>query len=125
VSRHPADRAALEALAEAYLAGGAPGLAVSAIDRAPDQVKGVVRIADARARALTELGRPEAALATQRRVLEACEKTSCSPSLVARAERRARWLGELVRQGIDPLAEPERTLLAYRVAVREVRLDGP
>jgi len=112
-------------LTEAYLAGGAPGLAVSAIDRAPEEVRETVGIADARARALTELGRPEAALATQRRVLEACAKAACSPNLVARAERRARWLGELVRQGIDPLAEPERTLFAYRVAVREVRLDGP
>jgi len=111
-------------LTEAYLAGGAPGLAVAAIDRAPEQVKNAVHVADAKARALTELGSPEAALATERRVLDACVKEVCSPTLVARAERRTRWLAELVREGIDPLSEPERTLVAYRIAVREVRLDG-
>ena len=123
VSRNPRDLEALETLVEAYLERQAPGLAGAALDRAPLELKQRARIADARARVLTELGLPGPALAAEERVFEACEVEACSTALLARAERRARWLRELVRLGVeDSLDDPERALLAYRLAVREVRL---
>jgi hypothetical protein len=123
VSKNPGDPAALETLVEAYLERQAPGLAEAALDRAPLELKQRAKIADARARVLTELGLPEPALAWEERVFEACNLEPCSAALLARAERRARWLRELVRLGVDDaLLDPEKTFLAYRLAVREVRL---
>lgn len=125
VSRNPADANALHALADAYLERAAPGLAQAALDRAPAAVQISARIADARARSLTDLGLPEPALAAQQRALEACAEEACPPAMLARAERRARWLKELVRLGVeDSLADPEKTELAYRLAMREVRLSS-
>jgi hypothetical protein len=125
VSRNPADAKALQSLADAYLERSAPGLAQAALDRAPTRIRESAPIADARARSLSDLGLPEPALAAQQQALEACAEETCSPAMLARAERRARWLKELVRLGVeDSLADPEKTLLAYRLAVREVRLSS-
>jgi hypothetical protein len=60
----------------------------------------------------------------QRRMLDACTEAQCSPALLGRAQRRERLLSELVRQGVeDPKQDPNRTLLAYRISMREVTLD--
>jgi hypothetical protein len=124
VSAHPNDSAALEELAEEYLTRGAPGLAQAALDRAPEAVRARPAIADARARSLSELGLARLALTAQKDVLSSCEQQPCSRGLVGRAERRARFLTQMVRLGVeDPSEQPNRALLAYRLAVREVSLD--
>jgi hypothetical protein len=128
VSRAPANIEALAALAESYLERSAPGLAQAALDRAPDALRGRARIADLRARSLFDLGLVAPALASQERALEACSNRaeSCSNAMLARAERRARWLRELARLRVDDnLADPAAASLAYRLATREVRLAVP
>jgi hypothetical protein len=124
VSAHPEDAPALARLADVYLAHSAPGVAHAALERAPRRVKELPEIADARARTLWQLGFSHAALDLQRRMLDACTETECSPSLLGRAQRRERLLSELVRQGVeDPRQDPSLTLLAYRISMREVTLD--
>ena len=124
VSAHPGDAAALAQLADAYLEHSAPGLAQAALARAPSAVRDLPPIADARARTLWQLGFAEAALEAQRRMLDTCTVVTCSPSLLGRAQRRERLLSELVRRGVDdPIRDPHRSELAYRVSMREVTLD--
>ncbi|MBI3205944.1 MAG: hypothetical protein HYZ29_30690 [Myxococcales bacterium] len=124
VSAHPEDAAALAALADAYLEHSAPGLAQAALARAPRSIRDLPPIADARARTLWQLGFAEPALEAQRRMLDTCTVVHCSPALLGRAQRRERLLSELVRRGVDdPLRDPARSELAYRVSMREVTLD--
>jgi hypothetical protein len=124
VSRAPEDAAALGVLVDAYLARRAPGLAQAALDRAPAQIRDFPAIADARARTLSALGRADIALGLQERVLVACSTLPCSHELVGRAERRARFLTEMVRLGVDdPRTDPELALVAYRRSSRQARLD--
>ncbi|MEZ4222625.1 MAG: hypothetical protein R3B13_16915 [Polyangiaceae bacterium] len=124
VSRAPEDGAALVELTDEYLSRGAPGLAAATLDRAPDQLKDRALVADARARTLTELGNASVALDAQRKALDACSKESCSRALLAKGERRMRVLSEMVRMGVnDSVLEPNRALVAYRIAVREVALE--
>ena len=119
------DSAALSDLVDAYLATGSPGLAEAAIDRAPTSVRALPQVADARARTLADLGLAAVALSVQRGALQACAERPCTRTLVARAERRAEWLSELVRLGVDDAAsEPRRARIAYHLAVREVRLEA-
>lgn len=124
VALHPEDVSALARLADAYLERSAPGLAEAALQRAPEAVRGQPRIVDARACALSSLGKPRLALRLERSVLAQCEKTSCSRDLTGHAAQRAQWLEELVRMGVhDPVRQPRLALLAYRRSVREVALD--
>jgi hypothetical protein len=124
VSKDPRDAVALSELVDAYLERSAPGLAQAALDRAPAQIRDFPAIADARARTLSALGRADIALGLQERVLTACSSLPCSHELVGRAERRARFLSEMVRLGVDdPRAEPELALVAYRRSSRQARLD--
>ena len=124
VSTHPEDADALRTLAETYLTHHAPGLAQAALERAPSAVRELPAIADARARTLSVLGRSDAALSVQERVLAACSEKPCSRELLGRATRRARFLNEMVRMGVDdPREQPELALVAYRRASREARLD--
>jgi hypothetical protein len=124
VSRNPEDAAALRALVQGYLEHRAPGLAQAALDRAPQQVLDLPAIADARAQTLSALGRTDIALGVQQRMLASCAATPCSPELIGRAARRARFLSEMVRLGIgDPREQPELALVAYRRSSREARLD--
>src|SRR5690606_39024695 len=116
--------AALHDLVNAYLARRAPGLAQAALDRAPTQVRELPAIADARARTLSTLGRADIALDVQESVLTACKSLPCSSELVGRATRRARFLSEVVRLGVDdPSEHPELALVAYRRSSRQARLD--
>jgi hypothetical protein len=124
VSRDPDDAQALRALVGTYLEHRAPGLAQAALDRAPVKVRDLPAIADARAQALSALGRTEIALGVQQRMLATCAATPCSPELLGRASRRARFLSEMVRLGVDdPREQPELALVAYRRSSREARLD--
>lgn len=124
VSTNPGDLPALSRLADLYLSHSAPGAAHAALERAPTSVRNEPAIADARARTLWQLGFTQAALDAQRRVLDTCVETACSPSLLGRAQRRERLLSELVRQGVeDPKQDPNLTSLAYRISMREVTLD--
>jgi len=126
VSRAPSNVEALTALAESYLEREAPGLAQAALDRAPPEVQGRARVADLRARSLVDRGFVAPALASEERALQICGKEQCSTALLARAERRLRWLRELARLKVDDnLADPVAATLAYRLATREVRLAVP
>lgn len=123
-SAAPDDAEALVALTHHYLDHSAPGLAQAALDRAPQSVRELPRVADARARTLWAMGFVPAALELQRSVLADCEVRACSRSLVGRAQRRERLLSELVRLGVeDPKLSPDRALVAYWRSSREVRLD--
>jgi hypothetical protein len=125
VSSSPTDAEALAALVGAYLERRAPGLAQAALDRAPEQVREIPAIADARVRTLSALGRADIALDVQRRVLASCAEQNCSPTLRGRAEHRARVLDEMVRMGaLDPKHQPELALIAYRRATRVARLEA-
>lgn len=124
VSHRPDDAVALSVLVDAYLEHRAPGLAQAALDRAPVQVRDLPAIADARARTLSALGRADIALDVQEKVLVACASLPCSQELMGRATRRARFLSEMVRLGVDDAREqPELALVAYRRSSREARLD--
>ncbi|SRR5690606_29611842 len=123
VGRHPEDPAALHALVEAYLSREAAGLAQSALDRAPESLRRRPEIADLRVRTLTELGLPQLAFAVQNAVLAACSRAGCTPELVGRGRHRLEWLRRMLELDVgDPRLEPERVLLAYRLASRQVRL---
>lgn len=124
VALHPHDAHALAQLADAYLERSAPGLAEAALEHAPAAVREEPRIADARARALSLLGKPRLALEVQRSVLARCDESPCPRALAARASQRAGWLAELIRMGVrDPERQPRLAELAYRRSVREVALD--
>lgn len=124
VSAHPEDGAALAELTSHYLDRSAPGVAYAALERAPRAVRAEPAIADARARALMQLGFTQAALEAQRKMLDSCTEAQCSPALLGRAQRRERLLSELARHGVeDPKQDPNLTLLAYRISMREVTLD--
>jgi hypothetical protein len=124
VSLRPDDAQALRALVETYLEHRAPGLAQAALDRAPAQLRDLPAIADARAQTLAALGRADIALGLEQRVLASCAEEPCSFALMGRATRRARFLSEMVRLGVDdPRAQPELALVAYRRSSREARLE--
>jgi hypothetical protein len=107
-----------------YLERGAPGLAQAALDRAPIELRNSPELAHRRARALTELGHPQLAFAAEQVALAGCAEADCSPVLEAHAARRLAWLRQMLRLDVgDPRLEPERALLAYRLASREVRLQ--
>jgi hypothetical protein len=128
VSRSPDDTGALEALVEAYLERSAPGLAQAALYRAPAALRSSARVADLEARSLSGLGLAEQALASQERALLACAHPTetCSNRMLVHAERRVRWLRELVRLKVDDrLPGSAAASIAYRLAVREVRLAVP
>jgi hypothetical protein len=128
VSRSPDDADALEALVDAYLERSAPGLAQAALYRAPAALRSSARVADLEARSLSGLGLEEQALASQERALLACAppSASCSNRMLVHAERRVRWLRELVRLKVDDrLPGSAAASIAYRLAVREVRLAEP
>jgi hypothetical protein len=129
VSRSPDDADALQSLVEAYLARSAPGLAQAALDRASPAIHGLARVADLEARSLSALGLAEAALVSQERAIATCTESRsepCSNAMLVHAERRVRWLRELVRLSVDDrLPGSAAASLAYRLAVREVRLAVP
>jgi len=124
VGKEPTNSVALHALVEAYLVHKAPGLAQAALDRAPEAVRHQPSIADQRVRTLTLLGHPQLAFAAQNAVLAECSLSDCTRELVGRGRHRLEWLRQLLEMDIaDPRAEPNRALLAYRLASRQVALE--
>lgn len=129
---HPADPVAAHDLAQAYLDEHQPGLAVVWIEGAEPSVRGDVRVRHVLARALVDQGRDEEALARERQVVAGCESTAsggtapagCDSVLLASAVRRVNILQALVALGIeDAQAQPEASLVAYRNATREARVQ--
>ena len=121
----PSDEIARRELAQAYLDARSPGLAVRAVESAPEAVRRMPRIEHLYARALTENGQSGDALRAERRALAACDKApgSCETWFLAAATRRADILAELVHFGIeDAQAHPERSAVAYHNATRQARL---
>lgn len=124
VGADPGDSASLQALVDEYLERGAPGLAQAALDRAPAELRDLPELAHRRARTLTELGYPQLAFAAEQVAIAGCAKSECSPVLEAHAARRLAWLRQMLRLDVgDPNRDPERALLAYRLASREVRVQ--
>jgi hypothetical protein len=119
ISRH--DATSLRELAQGYLDAGAPGLALSAIDGAPADIKHEVHVEHVYARALLDSGRASAALVAEEGVLRACEDQPCDTWLIASATRRADILRELEKLGVDDAqAYPESASVAYHAATRQV-----
>jgi hypothetical protein len=119
------DDTKLRTLAQAYLDAHAPGLALAIIERAPDGVRGRVKVEHLYARALLEEGHAQDALAVERTVLKTCTMADgmCDAWLIASARRRADILEELVGLGVeDARADPEASAVAYHNATREARL---
>lgn len=124
VGTDPDNSVALHALVQAYLNHNAPGLAQAALDHAPPEIRHTPSIADLRVQTLAQLGHPQLAFAAQSAVLAECSRGGCDPQLEGRGRHRLRWLRQMVELGIgDPRLEPERALLAYRLASRQVRLE--
>ncbi|HEU5074337.1 MAG TPA: hypothetical protein VFU02_09190 [Polyangiaceae bacterium] len=124
VGKDPTNAVVLHALVEAYLQRQAPGLAQAALDRAPPEVRHQPSIADQRVRTLTSLGHPQLAFAAQNAVLAECSRSECTHELVGRGRHRLEWLRQLLEMDIaDPRTEPNRALLAYRLASRQVTLE--
>ena len=124
VGKEPTNAVALHALVEAYLVHKAPGLAQAALDRAPPALRHQPSIADQRVRTLTLLGHPQLAFAAQSAVLAECSRSECTRELVGRGRHRLEWLRQLLEMEIaDPRTEPNRALLAYRLASRQVALE--
>ncbi|HEY1955832.1 MAG TPA: hypothetical protein VGH28_09465 [Polyangiaceae bacterium] len=118
------DAASMKDLAQAYLDASAPGLAVAAIEGAPDDVRHDVYVEHTYARALIDSGRASDALVAEQRVLDACDKQGCDAWLLASAMRRSDILRELEKLGIDDAqAHPESAAVAYHAATREARLS--
>jgi thioredoxin-like negative regulator of GroEL len=121
VAAHPEDGDALFSLSRSYLERGSPGLALAALDRAPEPVRQSARIAHLRSVALLHEGRASEALVSERAVIASCEKQHCAPWLLASALRHEQFLAELVEQGVeDYKRDPDATEIASRKLSRNV-----
>ena len=117
------DASSLRDLAQGYLDANAPGLAVAAIETAPESLQHDVYVEHTYARALIDSGRASDALVAEQHVLATCDRQSCDSWLLASAMRRADILKELEKLGIDDAqAHPESAAVAYHAATREARL---
>lgn len=129
VAATPADAKTVRELAQAYLDGHQPGMALVTIERAPLSIREDPTVEHVYARALLDQGRSADALAAERRVLARCadpsvEVAACSSYLIASATRRADILEQLVQLGVeDANAHPEASSLAYQNATRQVSLS--
>lgn len=123
VAAAPDDAAALAALAERYVAEGAPGLALAAIAGATPAARADEAVLTASARAWLAEGQSAEALAASRRAVAACEAHGCAAWRAARAETVASYCEALVDAGIDdPVANPDSARRAWSRAAREIRL---
>jgi hypothetical protein len=129
----PGDPEADRALAQAYLDGGQPGLAVALLRDVALAMgdEGGVRTRHLYGRALIEDGRGLEALSIEQGVVGACAPlvegrpaaVGCDATLLASALRRVDILRELAALGVsDVVAHPEAALIAYQNATREVRV---
>jgi hypothetical protein len=115
VALDPDSAEKLEALCSAYLERKSPGFALAAIHRAPETVRDQPVIHYHWARALLYEGHASDALAKQRKVLDSCHTSGCSPWLMASAMRQEAFLAALVAHGVEDFRrDPGRTVEAYR-----------
>ena len=133
------DAASLKDLAQGYLDAQAPGLAVAAVEAAPEGVRHDVYVEHTYARALIDSGRASDALVAEQRVVDKCDRAArseaehgessadgkaCDAWLFASAMRRTDILRELEKLGVDDAqAHPETAAVAYHAATREARLS--
>ncbi|MGK4008587.1 hypothetical protein WMF31_38620 [Sorangium sp. So ce1036] len=110
-------------LAAAYLEHGQPGLASSALDAAPHEVRALPEAAHLSARALFRRGRAREALAAAEQASAACSSGACPAWLAAKTARQRALLEQIVAAGVeDPQADPAAVLAAYERGASEVRL---
>lgn len=122
-ARH--DATSLRELAQGYLDAGAPGLAVSAIESAPQTLRSDPRVEHTYARSLLDSGRASDALVAEQNVLKTCDERGCDTWLLASAMRRADILKELEKLGVDDAqAYPESASVAYHAATRQARFSS-
>ncbi|WP_437675215.1 hypothetical protein [Sorangium sp. So ce131] len=124
-ARYAADPtpANVTALAAAYLERDQPGLAASALDAAPREVRTRPEAAHLAARAHFRRGRAADALAAAEQVSAACAVDACPAWLAAKAARHRAFLEQLVAAGVeDPQADPIAVRAAYERSASEVRL---
>ncbi|WP_437755239.1 hypothetical protein [Sorangium sp. So ce1389] len=111
------------ALAAAYLERDQPGLASSALDAAPREVRALPVTAHLAARALLRRGRVRDALAAAEQASAACATGACPAWLAAKSEHQRAFLEQLVAAGVeDPQTAPEAARAAYERSTSEVRL---
>lgn len=123
VARSPEDQVAVLQLTQALLDQGAPGLALTVLERSPSLTQQSPAVADLAATAELRNGHNRLALAMTQRTLELCEQQSCNGVTIARSLRREALLRAALADGIEDIdANPEATARAYRKAVRQVRL---
>lgn len=125
VATSPEDEASRLALIQAYIEARAPGMAIHAVETAPQTSQVSPKMQHVYARALVEEGRSEDALRAERLVLDGCavRADACDTWFLAAATRRADILGELVHLGVeDAQAYPEMSAVAYANATRQARL---
>jgi hypothetical protein len=115
VARQPLNVEKLALLCSAYLDRDASGFAIAAVHRAPVEVRNQPIIRHLWARALLHGGHAKEALAKQREAISSCERSPCSPWLLANAMRHEAFLSAMVARGVeDYRRDPNETLLAYR-----------
>ncbi|WP_437646451.1 hypothetical protein [Sorangium sp. So ce362] len=115
--------ASVTALAAAYLEREQPGLASSALDAAPREVRELPEAAHLSARALLRRGRVSDALAAAEQASAACANGGCPAWLEAKSERQRAFLEQLVAAGVeDPQIDATTVRAAYERSASEVRL---
>lgn len=118
--------ASVTALAAAYLERDQPGLASSALDAAPGDVRALPEAAHLSARALVHRGRVRDALAAAEQASAACATGACPAWLAAKSEHQRAFLEQLVAAGVeDPqvdAAAARAALDAYSRSASQVRL---
>ncbi|WP_437733408.1 hypothetical protein [Sorangium sp. So ce1335] len=111
------------ALAAAYLERDQPGLASSALDAAPREVRALPEASHLAARALLRRGRVRDALAAAEQASAACRTGACPAWLEAKSARQRAFLEQLVAAGVeDPQGDPAAARTAYERSESEVRL---
>ena len=121
VARQPDNTQALIDLTEHYIERGAPGMALAALERAPETVRHDPRVAHLWAVALLHEGRASQALEQERLAIAGCTQRRCAPWVLASAMRHEQFLSELVQRGVeDYRRDPDATVAAYGRLSRNV-----
>ncbi len=122
-ARSPDDAGAVVALAQAFVDRGSPGMALAVLERSPSVLERSPAAADVASAALIGVGDNARALAMAHKAMSRCDEGACAGVLMARVAQREEMLSALVAAGINDLgANPEGAEVAYRRAVRQVRI---
>ena len=121
VAAQPDNTDALVDLTQHYVERGAPGMALSALERAPQAVRQNPRVAHLWAVALLHEGHASQALEKERAAISGCNERRCPPWVLASALRHEQFLSELVQRGVeDYRRDPDATVAAYGRLSRNV-----